>query len=373
MKKGFTLAEVLITLVVIGVIAAITIPVIIADTQKQELETARLKAMSTIANGYKRMMAINQVTDIRNLPMFNCGNAQCFAAEHYHVFNIISDSLSDTVVTDFNNEPMYGAAYALTFEKEYKRKDLEPINVNWGDLEYAFITGDGMIFGLTNIDTESRSYFDILVDTNCGKNPNTVQKDYFEFQFADSGQLVDVTEDALNYNEDEDTGDTTSTPSEDTPTQTPSVDNNTDTPNIENPNNNKWKPRRNKNKHRGKRDKNQRDPNWKDKHKDNHKEDNPNKGPENNNGGGYGSNNGHGNGSDNTNGNGGGNNSSIFDDDKDRPGNSGENSNGGNSGVIGGGGGGDFYIPELEEEEDDEKDKDKDKNNNGNNGNGNNK
>ena len=36
MKKAFTLAEVLIALVIIGVIAAITIPIIVADSQKQE-------------------------------------------------------------------------------------------------------------------------------------------------------------------------------------------------------------------------------------------------------------------------------------------------------------------------------------------------
>ncbi len=35
-NKGFTLAEVLITLVIIGVIAAVTIPVVMQNTQKQE-------------------------------------------------------------------------------------------------------------------------------------------------------------------------------------------------------------------------------------------------------------------------------------------------------------------------------------------------
>ena len=36
MKKGFTLAEVLITLGIIGVVAALTIPMLIADSRKEK-------------------------------------------------------------------------------------------------------------------------------------------------------------------------------------------------------------------------------------------------------------------------------------------------------------------------------------------------
>ena len=39
MKKGFTLAEVLITLAIIGVVAALTIPAVIHKYQQQELYT----------------------------------------------------------------------------------------------------------------------------------------------------------------------------------------------------------------------------------------------------------------------------------------------------------------------------------------------
>ena len=42
MKKGFTLAEVLITIGIIGVVSALTLPTLIQDTQNKELEV-RLK------------------------------------------------------------------------------------------------------------------------------------------------------------------------------------------------------------------------------------------------------------------------------------------------------------------------------------------
>ena len=43
MKKGFTLAEILITLAIIGVVAAITISTVIADYNKQQYYTRFMK------------------------------------------------------------------------------------------------------------------------------------------------------------------------------------------------------------------------------------------------------------------------------------------------------------------------------------------
>ncbi len=43
-KKGFTLAEVLITLGIIGIIAAMTIPTLLQNTDEAQLKTAWKKA-----------------------------------------------------------------------------------------------------------------------------------------------------------------------------------------------------------------------------------------------------------------------------------------------------------------------------------------
>ena len=57
--KGFTLAEVLITLVIIGVIAAITVPSILITTQKQEYVSALKKANSVIHQSLYRISMNN--------------------------------------------------------------------------------------------------------------------------------------------------------------------------------------------------------------------------------------------------------------------------------------------------------------------------
>ena len=49
MKKAFTLAEVLITLGVIGIVAALTMPALIVNYQKKVLET-RIKKFYSVLN-----------------------------------------------------------------------------------------------------------------------------------------------------------------------------------------------------------------------------------------------------------------------------------------------------------------------------------
>ncbi len=69
MKKGFTLAEVLITLAIIGVVAALTIPSVILNTNQQEYKTGLKKAVSVLNQAISMNMAIDNVSpnDIENV------------------------------------------------------------------------------------------------------------------------------------------------------------------------------------------------------------------------------------------------------------------------------------------------------------------
>lgn len=56
-KGAFTLAEVLITLGIIGVVAALTLPSLIQKYQEQVLENQLKKMYSTISQGIQKAMA----------------------------------------------------------------------------------------------------------------------------------------------------------------------------------------------------------------------------------------------------------------------------------------------------------------------------
>ena len=61
-KKAFTLAEVLITLAIIGVVAAISIPSVIANVNQQEYKTGLRKAVSVLNSAITMNVALDGET-----------------------------------------------------------------------------------------------------------------------------------------------------------------------------------------------------------------------------------------------------------------------------------------------------------------------
>ena len=68
-KVAFTLAEVLITLAIIGVVAAMTLPTLIQNHQKRSLEVATQKFYSTMSQAIRQYMADQGSDDLRNTPI----------------------------------------------------------------------------------------------------------------------------------------------------------------------------------------------------------------------------------------------------------------------------------------------------------------
>ena len=57
-KNGFTLAEVLITLAIIGVVATLTLPALMTNTQEQQSRTALKKGINTLTEAAQMNLAI---------------------------------------------------------------------------------------------------------------------------------------------------------------------------------------------------------------------------------------------------------------------------------------------------------------------------
>ncbi len=60
--KGFTLAELLISLAILGVIATFVIPKIIVNSQNSTYNSAVLEAAGTVSGAYQRYQSQNQIT-----------------------------------------------------------------------------------------------------------------------------------------------------------------------------------------------------------------------------------------------------------------------------------------------------------------------
>ena len=176
--NAFTLAEVLITLGVIGVVAALTLPLVINNTQDKVLETEYAKSKSVLANGYKKMMADSQVYEVKDLPLFNCADMKCYTDEHKKAFNVNVD-------TTLGLKPETMPEEYIIQGKEDKSQ------FNWDDVLYMFSTTDGMTYGILNDSTVGS--LSIVADVNGAKNPNTVRKDLYKFRYSGSGVLSDIT------------------------------------------------------------------------------------------------------------------------------------------------------------------------------------
>ncbi len=68
--KAFTLAEVLITLAIIGVVAAISIPSVISNSQQQEFKTGLRKAVSVLNSAITMNMALDGETPYDNANLY---------------------------------------------------------------------------------------------------------------------------------------------------------------------------------------------------------------------------------------------------------------------------------------------------------------
>ena len=69
-KKAFTLAEVMITLAIIGVVAAVTIPVTLVNMQQREFQTGLSKAVSSLNQAILLGLALEGQTPYETANLF---------------------------------------------------------------------------------------------------------------------------------------------------------------------------------------------------------------------------------------------------------------------------------------------------------------
>jgi prepilin-type N-terminal cleavage/methylation domain-containing protein len=161
-KAAFTLAEVLITLGIIGVVAAMTLPVLFANINDVVLENQVKKAKSVLINGVKLLMVQDDVTNLDQTTLANCEDSECVKAEIQKAFKVMGE---------FDNSQIV----------KYTIDDKTDEDV-WsdGNIVYKFSTMDGTSYGLKKFDKGANSLI-FVADINGIKKPNTSCKDLLTF------------------------------------------------------------------------------------------------------------------------------------------------------------------------------------------------
>ncbi len=178
-NKGFTLAEVLITLGIIGVVAAMTIPNLIATHKAKRLRAQFLKSYSIIRQVFKRMeddgVSLDPKSYSKEGKLYN----------EFKPYLVISKS-----------------GLYCGIEHKYKTfNDKKKYNSTWLDDGYLILQ-DGTTLLFENC--INSSFILVSVDIN-GYNtpPNKAGHDLFVFQFID-GELKAMGEKGTRYENDVD-------------------------------------------------------------------------------------------------------------------------------------------------------------------------
>ncbi len=156
-SKGFTLAEVLITLVIIGIIAAITVPIVMANHRKQET-SARLKKFYSSLSQAVKMAQLDNYSFIKDTD-----------DERRSVFYDNLDIWWNKYLSNFPVTKKVNTNYAMyssTAGEGEKPKYLYMLND--GSVILAYMWDEGSI--------------DLYYDVNGEKGPNYKGRDLFYFK-----------------------------------------------------------------------------------------------------------------------------------------------------------------------------------------------
>ncbi len=176
-NRAFTLAEVLITLAIIGIVAALTIPTLVSKNQNKQLYTQFMKTYNTLTNAFNMAMAENgNPIGWYNVPDDN--------KQHYitqHIFGKLSPYLKITKTCDASNYAdcmpidsynfLNGSINGVTMGVE-----LQYILEDYPDAVLA-VLADGSSFLMTVYAYSEQLNVDFYIDVNGFKGPNVLGRD----------------------------------------------------------------------------------------------------------------------------------------------------------------------------------------------------
>lgn len=181
MKQGFTLAETLITIGIIGIVAAMTLPVVIAKYQEIEFTTAFKKIYSEVQNSIDYITLSNGITECYTYMPKGVGSYQRKTQDCEQLFSNIVEKLQLTKGRDSlrNLYTDSSTVYANGGEAINRTCSYDTM-LRYSDI---YITKNGMTLFLNSITSTS-----IIIDVNGEKGPNKWGYDTFFMMLTNHNQ-----------------------------------------------------------------------------------------------------------------------------------------------------------------------------------------
>lgn len=198
--SGFTLAEVLITLGIIGVIAAMTIPALLNNQKNKELETSFKKSYSTLSQTVQKVIlddyggaynAANATDLINDIQKYYVKSSSCINGQKCSGPMFPLENFSGTNGTAF-------------IGKTYKTFTGKNASVRFNDGIIAAADGSFIYFDWGQLGESTYGTLLVGIDVNgWRKKPNRFGHDFFAFQLDSKGRLLPMGKEETYFPEDE--------------------------------------------------------------------------------------------------------------------------------------------------------------------------
>ncbi len=200
-KLGFTLAEVLITLGIIGVVAVLTVPNIVSNYQKKVYVAQLQKVYNQLSNAVNLMLVDEEVETLWGSTLADEENgAEHFLSKYFKISKVCGNSSEDDM----------SDCFADTYSNVSKSERVEPALIGFGVSCYAIKLNSGTSICLSykTADEEElnpdgtfdeHASWDVFIDLNGTKGPNVLGKDYYGFYLYSDGKIQGSYENSKGY------------------------------------------------------------------------------------------------------------------------------------------------------------------------------
>ena len=189
MKKGFTLTELLMALTIVGVLAVLTVPILINNFQNRLFAT-QIKNFSAEIEQFAQDQLITHKT--RDLFDTDFGEPSKLLTDgHFSIVKICTanDSLKDCWKTSATGKD----------KVTYKKLNGTVRNIDAKGLTVVLKNGIMFRYMVPVSSSIKTKYRDFLVDVNGNAKPNIVGRDLFQFYINSKGHIVSYPFDNPDY------------------------------------------------------------------------------------------------------------------------------------------------------------------------------
>ena len=180
LKIAFTLAEVLVTLGIIGVVSAMTVPTLMQNYQRQSYVTQLHKVYNEMSQALLRYQTDKNAVNLREAGLTSANAVNSFITTYLKV------------VKDCGND------FSACFGSDYKK--INGTSLSFGEASSAagvFVLAGGQAIAIFSRNSDSQQYSNsiatILVDVNGKKGPNIQGRDFYQMDIysTDGGPVID--------------------------------------------------------------------------------------------------------------------------------------------------------------------------------------